>query len=119
MVYLSVFIRMVSGYEQEKLYAVFLWKSMDQIEKHTKSKYWEGVCQKNGGVFELDRFKKCRIRECHHVREFLHELVFGSLWDEKVLSLQSAVGYLHRCGYWQYPAGSFANVNRGRKKNGK
>ena len=23
---------------------------MDQIEKHTKSKYWEGVCQKTGGV---------------------------------------------------------------------
>lgn len=29
----------------------------------------------------------------HHVREFLHELVFGSLEDEKVLSLQSSVGY--------------------------
>ena len=89
---------------------------MDQIEKHTKSKYWEGVCQKTGGVFELDRFKKCRIRECHHVREFLHELVFGSLWDEKVLSLQSTVGYLHSCGCWQYPAWAFTNVNRGRKK---
>ena len=30
----------------------------------------------------------------HHVREFLHECGFGSLWDEKVLSLQSTVGYL-------------------------
>ena len=29
----------------------------------------------------------------HHVREFLHELVFGNLADEKVLSLQSSVGY--------------------------
>lgn len=29
----------------------------------------------------------------HHVREFLHELVFGSLKDEKVLSLQSTIGY--------------------------
>lgn len=46
MVYLSVFIRMVSGYECEKLYAVFPWKSMDRIEKHTKSKCREGVCQK-------------------------------------------------------------------------
>lgn len=29
----------------------------------------------------------------HHVREFLHELVFGNLADEKVLSLQASVGY--------------------------
>ena len=47
----------------------------------------------------------------HHVREFLHELEFGSLRDEKVLSLQSTVGYLHRCGCWQYPARAFTNAN--------
>lgn len=29
----------------------------------------------------------------HHVPEFLHELVFGSLENEKVLSLQLSVGY--------------------------
>lgn len=29
----------------------------------------------------------------HHVREFLHELVFGSLQNEKLLSLQSTVGH--------------------------
>ena len=29
----------------------------------------------------------------HHVREFLHILVFGNLKDEKVLSMQSSVGY--------------------------
>ena len=29
----------------------------------------------------------------HHVREFLHELVFGSLENEKVLSLQTSVGH--------------------------
>lgn len=29
----------------------------------------------------------------HHVREFLHELVFGNLKNDKVLSIQSTVGY--------------------------